>query len=417
MTDQGETEIHFNCSTVLNRMKKFSWLILFLCLTFQSWSQSHYQSRLDSFFTTTPILIEGKFSPGKVFPTNDFVRGQNFSGDTIDEYTSFSLLLLKQTTGDKLWEQLYNYPVYGIGIYTASFKETSELGNPIAVFGYFSAPFVRRQRLTFNYELGLGLTFNWNSFNPVSNPNNTAISEEQSVYIQAGLSLQYQLFKRFSVGAGYSLYHFSNGHLKAPNQGLNMQALEFNMRYQVNKVSYSFIKNPVPEYEKHYEWDISLFGGAQNVIYTGNDVDIITKYEGLNFPVFGMNNTISRAVSYKSKIGLGFSVGYNGALNAQFAVDNGELDEVDLPFGDHFTLSVYPSYELMIDRLSVIVQPGFYLYRKKTADLTPVFYQRIGMKYYFWKDYFAGISLRAYQFHVSDFIEWHVGRRIKFGNR
>ena len=395
--------------------RHLTFLVMFLMFVHSGavFAQNHI-SKIDSFFTETPFIIQGNYNPGKVFPTNDFVRGQNLSNDTIDEYTSFSLLFLKQTKGDKLWEQLYKYPVYGIGVYTAYFKETNELGNPISVFTYFSAPFVRGKKLTFNYEIGLGLTFNWNNFDPINNPNNIAISEEQSVHIQTGLNLQYQLSEHFSVGAGYGLYHFSNGHLKSPNLGLNMQALELNLRYHVNNVPYSFIKNTVPDYEKHYEWDISFYGGAQNVIYSGDDIDIITKYQGLNFPVFGISNTFSRAVSYKSKIGAGFSVGYNGALNAQLAVENGQLDEVDLPFGDHITASIYPSYELMIDRLSIVMQPGFYLYRKKTDELTPAFYQRIGVKYHFWKDYFIGINLRAYHFHVSDFIEWNIGRRIKW---
>ncbi|HKI87532.1 MAG TPA: acyloxyacyl hydrolase [Draconibacterium sp.] len=395
-------------------MNKLSTSLFLVLLVVYSLSLRAQTSKVDSFFTHTPIFIQGSFHTGKVIPTNDFVRGQNFSHDTIDQYKSFSLLLLKQTTGDKLWEQLYSYPVYGIGFYSAFFKETNELGTPISVFGYFSAPFARAKKLNFNYELGLGLTFNWKNFDPLNNPNNIAISAERSVYIEAGVNLEYQLSKKLFASAGYGLYHFSNGHLKLPNQGLNMQALKFNLRYQVNKVSYSFIKNPVPEFNKHWEWDISFFGGAENVIYSGNDVDIITKYQGLYFPVYGINNTFSRSISYKSKIGAGFSIGYNGALNAQLAVENGQLDEVDLPFGNHITLSVYPSYELVIDRLSIILQPGFYLYRKKTTELTPFFYQRIGVKYHFWNNYFAGISLRAYKYHVSDFIEWNIGRRIKW---
>lgn len=224
-------------------------------------------SKVDSFFTHTPIFIQGSFHAGKVIPTNDFVRGQNFANDTIDEYTSFSLLLLKQTTGDNLWEQLYGYPVYGIGIYSAFFKETSELGTPISVFGYFSAPLARARRLNFKYELGLGLTFNWKNFDPLNNPNNIAISAERSVYIEAGVNLEYQLSKKMFASVGYGLYHFSNGHLKLPNQGLNMQALKLNLRYQVNKVSYSFIKNPVPEFNKHWEWDISILV-APRMLYT-----------------------------------------------------------------------------------------------------------------------------------------------------
>lgn len=371
-------------------------------------------TKTDSVFMRRPIFIEGSFQAGKVIPTNDFISGKNFRNDAIDGYQSGSLLLLKQTRGDKLWEQLYKYPVYGIGIYSAFFKETAELGTPVSVFGYFSAPFARGRKLNFNYDLGLGLTFNWNKFDPVSNPNNIAISASQSTYIEAGLRLEYPLSKRLFASVGYGLYHFSNGHLKLPNQGLNMQALKLNLRYQVNDATCSFINNPVPLFGKHYEWDISIYGGAQNVIYAGGDIDIITKYEGVYFPVFGINNTFSRSVSYKSKIGMGFSAGYNGALNAQVAVENGELEEKDMPFGKHITMSVYPSYELVVNKLSIIIQPGFYLYRKKTAEMTPVFYQRVGVKYHFWNDYFAGISLRAYQFHISDFMEWNIGRTIRW---
>jgi len=395
-------------------MKQTYALIILISIIIHSAVLSGQPSKIDSFFTHTPLFIKGSFQPGRVIPTNNFVRGQTLANDTIDGSTSFSLVLLKQTTGDKLWDQLYGYPVYGIGVYSAFFKETSELGTPVSVFGYFSAPFARDRKLSFNYELGLGLTFNWKNFNPVSNPNNIAIGAARSAYIEAGVNLEYQLSKKLFASAGYGLYHFSNGHLKLPNFGLNMQALKFSLRYQLNDAAISFVKNPVPEFNKCWEWDISVFGGAENVIYSGDDVDIITKYKGLYFPVFGVNNTFSRSVSYKSKIGAGFSVGYNGALNAQVAVENGELDEMDLPFGNHIMLSVYPSYELVIDRLSVILQPGFYLYRKKTAELTPATYQRVGVKYHFWKDYFAGISLRAYQYHVSDFIEWNIGRTIKW---
>lgn len=371
------------------------------------------ESRIDSFLTKTPFSVQGSFQTGTVIPTNDFVRGTNFLHDTIDSYNSISFTLFKQTTGDKLWEQIYGYPMYGIGIYTALFSETTELGVPISVNGFLSGPFVRLQKLSFNYELGLGLTFNWNNFNPVTNPNNIAISAEQSVFIEAGVNLEYHIAKRYFLNAGYGFNHFSNGKLKMPNQGLNTRAFKFSLRYQINNPSNTFIKREVPEFNKHFEWDIFIYGGAENVIYKGNDVDIITRYEGVYFPVYGINNTFSRCVGYKSKIGAGFSVGYNGALNAQIAVENGDLDEVDLPFGNHIALSVYPSYELVVDRLSFLIQPGFYVYRKKIEELSPVFYQRIGVKYHFLKNYYLGINLRAYKYHISDFIEWNVGRSIK----
>ncbi|NOY96492.1 MAG: acyloxyacyl hydrolase [Chlorobi bacterium] len=389
-------------------------IILLVFVLIQPMVLRAQQTKLDSFLTHTPIFIRAGFQNGCVIPTNEFIRGHNFLKDTIDSYNSISFLLLKQTKGDKLWEQVYGYPVFGVGIYSALFNETKELGVPISVYGFFSAPFIRINKFSFNYELGLGLAFNWNSFDPVENPNNIAISAEQSTYIEAGLNLEYRVARRYYLSAGYGFYHFSNGKLKLPNKGLNTKAVKFSMRYQLNNVSYSFIKRDVPKFEKHFEWDIDVYGGVKNVIYKGGDVDIITKYEGVYYPVYGINNTFSRSLNYKSKVGFGFSIGYNGAINAQIAVEEGELDPVGQPFGDHLDVNIYPSYELVVDRLAFVLQPGFYIYRKRASGLTPGFYQRIGVKYHFLKDYFLGVSLRAFHFQESDFIEWNIGRRIKW---
>jgi hypothetical protein len=70
------------------------------------------------------------------------------------------------------------------------------------------------------------------------------------------------------------------------------------------------------------------------------------------------------------------------------------------------------SSELVIDKLSLVIQPGFYLYRMKSADMTPEYYQRIGVKYLFLKNTFFGINLRAYNFYQSDFIEWTIVHRL-----
>lgn len=103
-------------------MKQTYVLIILISIILHSAVLSGQPSKIDSFFTHTPLFIKGSFQPGRVIPTNDFVRGQNFANDTIDGSASFSLVLLKQTKGDKLWEQLYGYPVYGVGVYAAFFN-------------------------------------------------------------------------------------------------------------------------------------------------------------------------------------------------------------------------------------------------------------------------------------------------------
>ena len=113
-----------------------------------------------------------------------------------------------------------------------------------------------------------------------------------------------------------------------------------------------------------------------------------------------------------SKIGFGMTFSYDGSVNTQIAIEENELDPVDGPITDKLQLSIYPSYELVVNKVSLILQPAFYLYRKKIKNQSPDFHQRIGLKYNISDNLFVGITLRDYAFHVSDFIEWNLGFRI-----
>jgi hypothetical protein len=357
-------------------------------------------------------LIQGMYQKGYVFPTNDFLKGNNYQSVKIDAFQVFALKCSKQTTGKKQWEQLYRFPDWGVGISVTDFYNPMEIGNPIGIYAFLNAPFVRRQKLTFNYELGFGATCNWNSFNPVTNRFNQSIGAGQSFLIEAGLNLVYQLSKKIDLSGGFSLTHFSNGALKKPNFGINTIAPKIALNYHFNDRP-PFEKREIPKYTKQNEWLFSFFAGEKNVIFDSVNIDIMEKYEGVFFPVFGVSTTFNRQLSYKSKIGIGMTASYDGSVNAQIAVDNNELDVEGENFKDKLQLSIYPSYELVVNKMSLILQPAFYLYRKSTKNASPLFHQRIGLKYQFTDHFFAGITLRDYAFHVSDFIEWTVGYRIR----
>lgn len=368
----------------------------------------------DSLAHKNRFSAEFRFDAGNILPTNTYVKLQNTDLDGVPHYFSYSLRLAKQTTGDQLWQQLYGYPEYGMGVYSASFVNTTRLGHPFAVYGFFNAPFFRIKAFSLNYELGLGCSFNWNHYDPLNNPGNIAISTDASVYIDAGLNLKYRLGRRMSLSLGYGFTHFSNGRLKLPNKGLNTDAARIGLTCNLFDEPIRYQTHAKPPQIKHNEWIVSGYGGMQNVIYLGTEVDVVTAMKGINLPVFGISNTFNRQLDDKSKIGFGFTVGYQGSQNSQIIVESGKLDEQEIAFSRHLSISVYPSYELAIDRLSLIIQPGFYLYRKQTAQMSPAFYQRIGVKYHFLKNTFAGISLRAEKFYISDFIEWTLGQRLNW---
>jgi hypothetical protein len=348
------------------------------------------------------------YQKGYVFPTNNFVRGINTLHDTIDDFQTISGKFTKQTFGKKRWEQVYHYPEYGGGIYLADFYNSAEIGFPIALYGYFQAPLIRREKFTFNYELGLGLAFNWKNYSP-ANVYNNAIGAKRTVYVDLGLNTEFKIKNRLYLSAGFSLSHFSNGRLKDPNLGLNTIAPKISLKYDINNNKQKFIIQEIPKFIKKNEFNITLFGGSKNIIYDSIDIAILEKYEGVYFPVIGISTTFNRQVSFKSKLGMGVSFCYDGSINAQIAVENGELEPADGPIKDNLQLSIFPSYEHVINRVSLILQPSFYIYRLKTENMSTVFYQRIGLKYNFYKNFYVGINLRAYKFSVSDFIEWNAG--------
>ena len=397
-------------------MKNICWMALvsMLFAYYFPHSVQAQMSRLDSVTLKNRLKIEFLLDYGNVLPTNTFVRLQNNDLDGLAHFNGYAIRLAKQTTGEKLWQQLYGYPSYGIGIYSAYFTNTNHLGNPLAVYGFFNAPFFRDNGFSLNYELGLGLAFNWNHYDPVTNPTNIAISTDKSVYLDAALSLRYLLSKRMAVNLGYGFTHYSNGRLQLPNFGINTGATKVSLSYNLYHDPIHYLTQTKTPYTGHYEWILSAYGGERNVSYLGTDVDQVTGMRGINYAVFGISNTLNRQIDYKSKIGIGLTMEYIGSQAAQIVVENGNLEELDMPFDRHLVLSIYPSYELVIDRLSLVIQPGFYLYRKKSVTMTPSFYQRIGAKYHFTKNVFFGISLRAYDFYKSDFIEWTIGHRLNW---
>ena len=364
------------------------------------------------FFKANSLAISAAYQNGYIFPTNDFIRGVNLERDTIDSFQAFAFKFTKQTLGDKLWEQIYKYPEYGLGVYLAEFDNPKEIGLPLAIFGYYTAPFHRWERLAFNYELGLGFAFNWNNYS-IINIYNNAIGSKNTVYIDLGLKAEYQLTKDFFLDVGFSLTHFSNGRLKAPNYGINTVAPKVSLKYNLNSNEFNFKEDVIPKYECNNEFYISTFYGMKNIIYDSLNIELSEKFEGESFDVVGISVMYNRQISYKSKIGLGIASSYDGSVNTQVAIDDGEIEIEEGPFKDNIQLSIFPSYELVVNKVSVVIQPGFYVYRKKIKNQSSTFYQRIGLKYNFYNDFYIGLNLRAYDFYISDFIEWNIGYSFK----
>jgi hypothetical protein len=351
------------------------------------------------------------YQHGSVLQSNAFLKGENIHHKPIRSFHSFSLEFLWQKTGKELWEQLYNYPRYGIGIYNARFIGTSELGSPVVLYGILEIPVVRWGKLSLKPYVAAGFAFNWESFG--EDRFNIVMGAEESFFCDGGISLEYNLNPELLLAVGGCFTHFSNGALKAPNDGVNLIGPKISLGYNFNNDKAPYFHQQVPVFQKKSEFFISFFSGWKDKIYKGPDTILVTKNRSVIYSIYGLSLAFNRQISYKSKFGIGIMAGYYGAANSSIRVVNDKLVDNNASLREGFELSIFPSYELVIDRLSMLFQPAFYLHRSNYPNRAPGNYQRIGLKYNVVKDLYLGILLHASRFNTSDYIELTAGYRFR----
>ena len=221
------------------------------------------------------LTLMAFYQQGWVLPTNAFVKGNNVNQMPIETFRTASLQMSVQTKGEKLWQQLYNYPMFGAGINTIRFINAPYLGKPVSAYSTLSIPLLRWESFSLYSDFGLGLTFNWGSYR--EDKYNIAIGTGQTLYFNEGFSLEYKSREGLVINAGTSFTHFSNGSLKVPNRGINIFAPKIGLGYNFAESPQEFKTRAVPEYQKHSEFCFSFFGALRNEYYYGSDVDSITK--------------------------------------------------------------------------------------------------------------------------------------------
>ncbi len=343
---------------------------------------------------------------GFVMPTNDFVRGENTENKSISQVYAISFRYAIQTAGEKYWHQMYDYPSYGFGIYTADFNVKNQLGKPVALYAFISKPIFTEGKYSLTGDYALGMAFNWKHFTP-SNPERVAMGGEASCYIDATLTLNRSISQNYTLGLGLSLSHFSNGAIRKPNKGLNLISSKLSLNYLPQPMKHQKTI-PLPYFDKHTDDLWSVFIGSHNVLTTLPENFKDDRYNRRSYFVFGIDRRVLRRFNLKHSLGFGIGLGYNQYVGTNYKIFGRELCFYEINHSERFNLSAYISYEYRIHRLGIVLEPGIYLYKNKQDESRRLF-QRIGLRYNFNNGFFAGLNLRAANFSVAQYIEWTIG--------
>lgn len=363
-----------------------------------------------------PWFARAGFQAGWVTPTSDFVRGWNQADEPIDRLVSLRAELGFQTDGSRDWHHAYNLPSYGIGVFHAAYGNRRELGDPWAVYGFFSWPIlVSETGLEVTTDFGMGVAFGWEGYDRKTNPYNRAIGGSRSLYLDWGFLVRYPLAERWDLAAGYSLTHFSNGRIRSPNTGINTLAPMALVRYRAWEERPGRLARSSPGGDHEGSWQLSLraFRSRKEIeIYT-EDRQLRRGDRRASFEVHGINATVHYERRPTSRLAFGIDYSWDRSADAELRNAGGRAE---VAYGDpeaRALLGLFVGYERVIDRLSLVVDVGRYvLHRREDGDVPP-WYQRVGARYRLFGDLFGGMFVRLKEFGRADYVEWTVGYRVK----
>ncbi len=339
-------------------------------------------------------ILSLSYGKGKILPTSEFVRGANLHNEVISQFQTFSIKVLFQNPGYQQWQKVYRGPYYGIGFSMSNLSNPSEIGNPKSVYGVLGLPVLRKRRIELYSEFQFGMAWAWEYYDSLTNPLNLVNGGGLTVHLDIGFIANFPINRNFEIGLGGHFIHFSNGAMERPNRGFNIFTPIAELKYylagrpNIDKIP-SFEK-----YKKHNSFQVSLGYGNHQL----GEFELLDEY----FAVAGISTIFYRRFSNKFRLGAGSDINFWWGLN-KFRQDSPQQ-----PNFENLTLGFIIQPEMIIGKLKFVGGIGVYG-RHLNHQAFKQFYQRLGVRYSFYKNLFFGVHIRAIQFYRAEFLEFGLG--------
>jgi hypothetical protein len=356
----------------------------------------------DSWFTRVSA------SPSRVVASSPFESGG-------DGAQALSIEVGRQTAGGAGWHRVYNYPAYGVGLYTARFDHRRELGQPIALYGFFSWPFPLAARTQLSADVGLGVAWRWRAYDAATNPTNTALGSSAAYHVNGAVLLHYLASEHASLYGGLSVTHWSNGATRQPNLGLASVGPQAGVRYDFapRAVHQRARQDELPPFAPAWELLAGIAGSSKNVVAAGTGT-IVDGDRRRSFGALNATTGVQRRVYRFGSLGSGVDVTYDGAAGARVDVVNGREIESRAPADRRMAVGVYGGYEHLLVRLSVLLDVGYTVYHGIENPDVPRVYERYGARFRLSDRLWTTFAVRTVKGRKANFMELGLGYRFGF---
>lgn len=304
----------------------------------------------------------------------------------------------RKTFGERAWEQRYNYPDYGVSFSYQNLKN-KYLGKNYALYAHYNFYFFNRSLM---FRVGQGLAYTTDPYDKEENYRNIAFGSQimSSTYLMLNYKKE-RIIDRFGLQAGFSLIHYSNANVRAPNTSINSIAFNVGVNYQLDEEQPEFIGTHTRErFTEPVRYNMVFRSGV-------NESDIVDSGQ---YPFYIFSFYADKRLSRKSAVQLGTEVFYSNFLKEYIKFKSIAYPEDGISGNeDYKRAGMFVGHELFVNRLSLLTQLGYYLYYP--VEFEGRFYQRIGLKYYLGYKLFGALTLKTHA-AKAEAVEFGVGIRF-----
>ncbi len=304
----------------------------------------------------------------------------------------------KKTFGHNDWEQRFGYPDYGVSFAYQNLKN-DVLGNNYSLYVHYNFYLFKRNLM---FRIGQGLAFTTNPYDKISNHKNIAFGT--SIMSSTYMMLQYKkerIIDRFGLQAGFSLIHYSNANVKAPNTSVNSITLSVGVTYSLSNEESEFLNTLSKEkYTQPIKYNLAFRSGI-------NESDVVGSGQ---FPFYVFSAYADKRINHKSALQLGADVFFSNFLKEYIKYRHVSFPE-DNEDGkaDYKRVGVFAGHELFINKMSLLTQLGYYVYYP--YDFEGQMYFRVGLKRYFGDKWFGALTLKSHG-AKAEAVEFGIGIRL-----
>ncbi len=343
------------------------------------------------------LMVEAKAGYGFLIPHR--LEMEIFNS----HFPSFEISISQKTFGAKRWEYMYGYPIVGVAYWYSNLGTSPYLGDAHAIFPYINFPITPNKSTRLYFRAGVGLGYLTKRFDRLENYKNTAIGSHLNAAVSISLELRIRLAHRLRLTGSLSLTHFSNGSIKTPNYGINIPSVYAGLAYNLSKPNTYSRSKLLPELYP-YEFDGKKWFQVQ--FGAGLGYKNMNAETGGSYMVHAFYTNVLKQISFKSRLGIGFDVSYDGTDKVMIESSNGEEMESFWPVvktGGNI------AWELMISKVSLVLNVGGYFsgaYKTEGGV-----YEKLGIWYYINDNIYTSVTIKAH-YARADYITVGVGYNL-----